>query len=263
MGIKASIYFTPVENCDNTFCQLYKICRFGTGKTHHMDVNLLNSILRECYSHMSRIDRLYFAARGNSQAYRHAKDVDLGGFSSRCAMAYTYPYPTDNFPTNMCKIYRMDSVGELECLMNLPDFWSREITKFHTIVSKNNIDEVESMLLVMDELRKKRTFLYTVGSIWRAPDLFVDEETILPLLASYQHEKIIDDHLMHCRKDGPNISVDYLGWAQLCLGEQDETAFQWTDFDDVYRKTLELFNNSEICTKCLMKDKVKWRYAIV
>ena len=261
--MKLSMYFTPVEDCDNMSCQLYKICRFATGKPHHMDVNLLNGILQECYLHMSRIQRLFFAARGNSQAYMYAKDIYLGGFPSRCAMAYTYPYPTDNFPANMCKIYRIDSVGDVKYLMNLPDFWSREITKFHTIVSKNNIDDIAEILCIMEELREKRTFLYTVGSIWRAPNLFVDEKTIFPFLGNYQHEKIIDDHLMHCRKDGPNITVDYLGRAQLCLGEQGETAFEWTDFNDVYRKTLELFNTSETCALCLRKARVKWRYAIL
>lgn len=260
MGIKVSIYFIPVDGCDNTLCRLRKVCTFSTGEVCHMDVAILNRILQDCYLYMSYIERLYFGVKGNSQDYIHASDIDLGGFSSRCVMSYSYPYPKDNFPTNMCKTYRVDSVSQLKYLIALPDFWGREITKLYSVVSRDNINDVAEMLYMMDELRWKRTFLCTLNSIRDAPDLFVDEKTLLPLLENYQYKKLEDYHITSNRKNGLNITVDHLGRARLCQFE--ETAFEWTNFLDVNKRIWEVFKASEKCALCLSRGKIEWRYAI-
>lgn len=264
MEKKVSMYFTPVDGCNNTLCQLSKSCSVRKGKVRHMDVNLLNEILQDCCLNIIHIERLSFAVRGNSQVYMYAGDIDLGRFSSRCIMSYTYPYPKDNYPANMCKTYRIDTVNDIRYLVALPDFWDREITKLYTVVSKNNINDVADILYMTNELRGKRTFLYTVNSIKREPSLFVDEKAILPLLEKYQYKKMGEHHLTSCRKNGLNITVDYLGRAQLCVNPegQNETAFKWTDFEDVYRRILESFKISEKCARCLRKKKTEWRYAI-
>ena len=101
MESKISMYFTPVDGCDNELCQFHKSCGFRDKKVHHMDVNLLNDILRDCFLHINSIERIYFAVRGNSQIYKSARDIDLGGFSSRCVMSYTYPYTRYGFPRKL------------------------------------------------------------------------------------------------------------------------------------------------------------------
>ena len=260
MEKKVSIYFTPVDGCEDTFCQFRKSCTFHTGEELHMDVHLLNSILQNCHLHMDYIERLYFAVKGNSQVYPHASDIDLGKYPSRCVMSFTYPYPVDSFPTNMGKMYRVDSVNEIKYLMALPDFWGREISKLYTVASKRNIDDLSDILYEINELRWKRTFLYTVNSIKWEPEFFVGEKTILPILMKYQYTKMEDTHLTCNRRNGLNITVDYLGRAKLC--QQEDTAFEWTDYKDVHRRILESFHNSAKCASCLKKKEVEWRYAI-
>jgi len=266
------VYITLVSGCNNNQCQIYKHCSsyFFKNSKHsgikQIDITTLNRILDDCLKNMDKISRIFINQRGDSQIYEHAKDINVGDYPSRFIISYTYPYPIDRFPSNISKIYRVDTLKETQALISLPDFWSREMSKIYTIASKKNISEIIDIIKLIKYIRERRTVIYVITSLERIPSFRIEKNILEESLKGSQFVEMEEAPYSLCN-NGLNFDINYMGKVGLHHNvDFGKDLIDYTIFQEVYDALMQqkrYAKEKEYCLRCLKEEEQKWMYVLI
>jgi len=215
---------------------------------------------------MDKISRIFINQRGDSQIYEHAKDINVGDYPSRFIISYTYPYPIDRFPSNISKIYRVDTLKETQALISLPDFWSREMSKIYTIASKKNISEIIDIIKLIKYIRERRTVIYVITSLERIPSFRIEKNILEESLKGSQFVEMEEAPYSLCN-NGLNFDINYMGKVGLHHNvDFGKDLIDYTIFQEVYDALMQqkrYAKEKEYCLRCLKEEEQKWMYVLI